>query len=160
MTLNEVPDELQKLPNNDFIVVGLGNKMRGDDSSGVFIAENGLKDFPDKFINAETAIENHIFKITARPEKTIILVDAADFGGKPGDIKIIPLDNLKEMGISTHSLSLKRINIFLSAGERRVFFLGMKPKNCDFESAMTEEVKKSAQNLLSFFREKLSKCTN
>ena len=145
MTPNEFRGELEKLPANDFLVVGLGNEMRGDDKAGVLVAENGAKEFPSKFINAGMSIENYIFKITSRPEKNIIIADAADFGGAPGEIRVMPPENLAEQGISTHSLSLKRINVFFDEAVQRVFFLAIQPRSSALDEAPSDEVQKSAE---------------
>jgi len=161
MIPNDFHGELEKLPDGDFLVVGLGNEMRGDDKAGVLVAEKGAKEFPGNFINAGMSIENYIFKITSRPEKNIIIADAADFGGSTGEIRVIPSENLAEQGISTHSLSLKRISVFFDDAGQKVFFLAIQPKNTAVGEAASDEVRKSAEYILDFFREKLSvKCTN
>jgi len=83
MILSEVPKELHNFLNRDFVVVGIGNEIRGDDGVGVYIVKEAGKVFSDKFINAGMAIENYVFKLTGFSQKRILLIDSVDFGKTP-----------------------------------------------------------------------------
>jgi len=165
----EVPEELHNFLNRDFVVVGIGNEIRGDDGVGVYIVKEAGKNFSDKFLVAGTAIENYVFKITGFPQKRILLIDSVDFGKSPGYMELIPLSALREQGISTHSLSLNKINVFFEEAGKEVMLLGIQGKNTRIGDIISPAVKKSAENILDFFRKKLNdrwglspslKCTN
>ncbi|MFH1957101.1 MAG: hydrogenase maturation protease [bacterium] len=165
----EVPVELHNFLNRDFAVVGIGNEIRGDDGVGVYIAKAAGKIFSGMFLVAGTAIENYVFKITGFLQKRILLIDSVDFGERPGYMKLIPLSALREQGISTHSLSLNKINVFFEEAGKEVMLLGIQGKNMQIGGTMSPDVKKSAENILDFFCKKLNdrrglspslKCTN
>jgi len=147
--------KLDSLINSDFIVVGIGNELRGDDGAGIYIAIEGIKECAGKFIDAGMAIENHIFKITGRNEKLVFIVDALGGDGEAGQIKIIELDKLTSQGISTHSLSLKMIDRFFKEAGQKVYLVGIQASDSSIGSVMCDKVRKSADILIDFFINKL-----
>jgi len=154
--------DLDKIINTDFIIVGIGNELRGDDGAGIYTARKGMKESAGKFIDAGMAIENHIFKITARDEKLVFIVDALSGNGETGEIKVIALDKLDSQGISTHSLSLKMIDQFFKEAGQKVYLVGIQASDSSIGSKMCGKVRKSADAILEFFINKLKelKCTN
>jgi len=42
--------DLDKIINTDFIIVGIGNELRGDDGAGIYTARKGMKESAGKFI--------------------------------------------------------------------------------------------------------------
>ncbi|MBA3052056.1 MAG: hydrogenase maturation protease, partial [Candidatus Omnitrophica bacterium] len=147
--------ELGNIIDTDFIVVGIGNELRGDDGAGIYIAAEGMKECAGKFIDAGMAIENHIFKITAINEKLVFIVDAMGGDGEAGQIKIIELDKLNSQGISTHSLSLKMIDLFFKEAGQKVYLVGIQVSDSSIGSVMCGEVRESADILIEFFINKL-----
>ncbi|MCK4644348.1 hydrogenase maturation protease [bacterium] len=152
MIPSEVAKELQKYSSEDILAVGIGNELRGDDAIGIYIARKGLERFPDKFIDAGMAIENYIFKILGRKEKIILLIDAVDFKGNPGDAAIIPLEDLKEQGFSTHTLSLGKIKQFFLDSEKELILLGIQPENIALGSEMGESIREAGDQILELLR--------
>ena len=148
-------ENLSDIISGDFIIVGTGNELRGDDGAGIYVAREGMKKYADKFIDAGMAIENHIFKITARNEKLVFIVDALGGDGKVGEIKIIELDKLNSQGISTHSLSLKMIDRFFKEAGQKVYLVGIQVSDSSIGSVMCGKVRKSADILIDFFINKL-----
>jgi len=152
----EVPEELHNFLNSVFAVVGIGNEIRGDDGVGVYIVKEAGKNFPGMFLVAGMAIENYVFKITGLPQKKILLIDSVDFGERPGYMELIPLSALRGQGISTHSLSLNKINVFFEEAGKEVMLLGIQGKNTQIGDIISQPVKKSAENIIDFFRKKLT----
>ncbi|PIV19047.1 MAG: hypothetical protein COS41_02305 [Elusimicrobia bacterium CG03_land_8_20_14_0_80_50_18] len=157
-----VLNELNNIIDRDFIVVGIGNELRGDDSAGIYTVKKGMETYSEKFINAGMAIENHIFKITGRDENLVFIVDALSGNGETGQIKIATLDKLDSQGISTHSLSLKMINRFFKEAGKKVYLAGIQASDTSIGACICPQVKKSADELAEFFIGKLRglKCTN
>lgn len=151
----EVPAELPQYLKKDFLVVGLGNELRGDDGIGVYIVKKGREKFPGKFLDGGMTIENYIFKIIDYPEKTDLLIDAVDFNARPGSMKLVQFSELREQGISTHSLSLDKIAWILKEAGKTVLLLGIQGKNVSVGDEISQEVKESADCLLSFLFKKL-----
>jgi len=146
----------------DFLVVCLGNELRGDDGIGTYIAKKGIEKFPQNFIDAGISIENYLFKIINYPQNVIILIDLVDFGEKVGSIKLFYPTELKGQGISTHSLGLnKAVEILRTAG-KEVLILGIQGENVNLGGKISPKVKASAERLLNFLFANLKtniKCT-
>ncbi len=125
------------------VLVGVGNSLRGDDGVGVKIIELlEMKNLPDiLLLNTETVPEAFTDKVTDYKPTHILLLDAANFHGSPGETKLIASDKIGGHAISTHSLPL---NIFISYLEYstsvKTLLLGIQPRNIDFYSEMTPEV--------------------
>ena len=55
-----------------------------------------------KTLRAKVFAENYLGKIVAARPETVVVVDALDFGGPPGDVRVAEPDELAGAGPSTH----------------------------------------------------------
>lgn len=85
----------------EVLVVGCGNVLFKDDGFGpatIDEIEKNLenKPLPDNVmtIDAGTSAPHYLFSLPNPMWKKIIILDIADFGGKPGDIKILSKDEV------------------------------------------------------------------
>lgn len=154
------------------IILGIGNELKYDDGVGPFIIselnklnlnENVL------LINAQTVPENFTGKIRKENPSHIILIDACLMGLNPGDYKIVNEDDFVNIGISTHSMSLSYFVKFLN--QDNILFIGIEPELLelidqdslgsldkdlmDFHGELTENVKRSASEIIEIFGELL-----
>ena len=154
------------------IILGIGNELKYDDGVGPFIIselnklnlnENVL------LINAQTVPENFTGKIRKENPSHIILIDACLMGLNPGDYKIVNEDDFVKIGISTHSMSLSYFVKFLN--QDNILFIGIEPELLelidqdslgsldkdlmDFQGELTENVKRSASEIIEIFGELL-----
>ena len=154
------------------IILGIGNELKYDDGVGPFIIselnklnlnENVL------LINAQTVPENFTGKIRKENPSHIILIDACLMGLNPGDYKIVNEDYFVNIGISTHSMSLSYFVKFLN--QDNILFIGIEPELLelidqdslgsldkdlmDFHGELTENVKRSASEIIEIFGELL-----
>jgi len=98
------------------VFVGLGNKYRQDDSAGlVLLSLLKETDYFKKanFINSGTNPENYLEQILMYGPELVVFIDAARFGGFPGEVKFIEQDQLNSVSISTHAFSIKMIEDFI-----------------------------------------------
>lgn len=71
------------------LILGIGNTLRSDDGLGSILA-NRLKDkVPFKVIDAGTTPENYLEKIVKEKPESMIIIDAVDFGGVPGEFRLL-----------------------------------------------------------------------
>ncbi|MDO5848673.1 MAG: coenzyme F420-reducing hydrogenase, FrhD protein [Methanobrevibacter sp.] len=82
--------------NVETLVVGCGNILYKDDGFGSTVIEELKKYFqenslPDKteIVDGGTGASYHIFTFPETCWKKVIVVDAIDFGGEPGEIRIL-----------------------------------------------------------------------
>jgi hydrogenase maturation protease len=96
--------------------VGLGNPYRGDDAAGLILFDR-LKNSPAlmgaRFIRAEANPENHLQEILDGGAGLVVFIDAARFGGRPGEIIWVDEDRIDSAGVSTHAFSLRAVTDFL-----------------------------------------------
>jgi len=118
------------------------------------VGENVRFKSPDcRVINACTTPENIAqTAIDLKPDK-IILLDAAYFGGRPGELRIIPLELIdKQTVISTHSFPLRvTFSIVKEDTGAELVAIGIEPGSMEFEEGLTPEVKESALRLIEYF---------
>lgn len=132
------------------VILTIGNSLRGDDGVGPYIASKLSSSDVLLIINAECNPENSIDKITAFKPKSIIVIDAADFRGEPGQIELIDKAHIPETTVSTHLIPLKVIaEILYEDTKAEIKFLGIQPKNVNLGTKICEEVKTSADNIIA-----------
>lgn len=91
------------------VYITLGNPLRSDDGVGPYItgkvSDAGNICIRDAGQRPERALD---WAMELRPE-TIIFIDAANFGGEPGEIRRLAREELEESCFSTHRLPLAAI---------------------------------------------------
>jgi len=88
------------------LILGIGNRLCGDDAVGSILAERLMKKVNIPVIDAGDVPENYLGPIEASGADLVLVLDAADLGASPGDLSLIEMDQLKEIGISTHTTNL------------------------------------------------------
>ena len=137
--------------NKPVLIITLGNQFRSDDGVGPYIAvQINQSSKHVTVLNAEDRPENIIDKaLEIKPSKTII-IDAADFEGVPGEIRLIDSKNIPDTSLSTHTLSPKILAALIkSEANSEVFFLGIQPESIQFGERLSEPVKKAARTIIS-----------
>ncbi len=141
------------------VLMGIGNPMRGDDAVGVTIIhrlQNAA--LPGvMLLNTETVPESFIGKVESYNPTHVLLLDAANFGGRPGESKLIDPTQIGLQAVSTHSLPL---TIFISYIEKslgiKVLLLGIQPKLVAFSEDMTPELVEAAERIAGTLHRLLS----
>lgn len=96
MTDEDLPEYCRK----PILVLGCGNVLFGDDGFGPAVVERLKKDYklPDSacVLDIGTGARKILFTLTLGEKKpeNIIIIDAVDFGRKPGEIFEIPLEEI------------------------------------------------------------------
>jgi hydrogenase 3 maturation protease len=142
---------LKPLPGSLTLIISIGNALRGDDGVGHYIAEKlktGIKNLT--VIDASDQPENIIDSaISLKPARTIF-IDAANFEGQSGEARIINPDTINDAIFSTHTFPLQIIAKIIAEDTRAsVYLIGIQPKNLDFGEGLSEEVQKTADEIIS-----------
>ncbi len=137
--LNLTMELLKRLLEKKFLFLGVGNPERGDDGIGTMVVS---KLETEHKLDCGFVPENYTGKIRRMGPEVIIMVDAVDFGGNPGEITITEAENAKGAMLSTHSMPLSIFCKMLP--ESKIYLLGIQPKS--FQS-MTDEIKNSGEAL-------------
>lgn len=147
--------QLNKLREQTAVVLGIGNTLKADDGVGPSICQQlAQKDVCAEVINAGTVPENYIQRIIKKEPGNLVIIDAVDFGGKAGEIRIFGIEDLNRVAISTHTLSPRLfVEMIMQAIKIDVYFIGIQPAQIRLEQDMSEQVKQSAQKLVSILIE-------
>lgn len=145
----EITDLLRPSEGLD-VIICVGNPMRSDDGVGPYIASKIAGSPRLKIFDAGYTPENIIDEVKAVKPDRIIFIDAADFRGKAGEIRMIGEEEIPESGLSTHAIPLKVICGILRADTGSdVRFIGIQPADVSFSEKMSSEVKGAADLLIA-----------
>ena len=141
------------------VLVGVGNPIRGDDAVGPTIIDL-LESTPMPnvlLLNTESVPEAFTGKVEQFNPTHVLMVDAANFRGAPGETKLISGEQIGGQAISTHSLPL---NIFISYIEKslgiKVLLLGIQPLSICLGEPMTEPIEAAAKSVANTLYQILS----
>lgn len=154
--MSALPVEIREAiaPRGRTLLITVGNPMRADDGVGPFVGERVVFKNPEhSVINAYTTPESVAQKaIDLKPDK-IILLDAARFGGRPGELKIIPLEEIgRHAVISTHNFPLGvTFSIVRADTGAELAALGVEPGSMEFSEGLTPPVQETALSLVEYF---------
>jgi hydrogenase 3 maturation protease len=139
------------------VVVGVGNPMRGDDGLGPDIVDRLRSRVEVPLFDCGEVPENFIGAIAQEKPDTVLVLDAADFSGQPGDIGIFSPKAWRGGGISTHGISLRIFADLLSQETgARIFLVSVQPQQIGFGQAMSLPVKEACDRLERFLSSLLS----
>jgi len=136
------------------VVLGIGNELRRDDGIGPVIAQALVKSGKINAIDCATAPENFLGTIKKLKPKKIIMVDACDFGGTPGEFRLFSLAELEKMPwatVSTHTLPLSLMGTLIKKEVGcPVELLGIQPESVVFGEGLSKSVSRAKQKVLDF----------
>ncbi|MEF1311571.1 hydrogenase maturation peptidase HycI [Vibrio mytili] len=124
------------------LLLTVGNNMMGDDGAGPLLAQL-CRENPVGWsvIEGGTMPEDSLHLIRKIQPRRVLVVDAADFGEKAGEVRIIESDTIADMFmVSTHSLPLNFLIDELKTFVPEVKFVGIQPAIVAFSFPMTEMV--------------------
>ncbi|RKZ18594.1 hydrogenase 3 maturation endopeptidase HyCI [bacterium] len=129
------------------VVVGIGNPLREDDYIGCYIAEN-LKDTVVSF-NVEVNPEVFINDIVNENPDTIIIFDAADFGGRPGEVRLIEEGNIDRFTLSSHTIPISFfIHLLKMKTSADIYIIGIQPESTGYREGLSGIVRKTGVDIL------------
>ena len=146
------------------IVLGIGNDIRGDDGLGPYIIhqltdlkESYSDDFDESkidlsnihLINGGSVPENFTGLIKRIDPSHIIVVDATLMNEEAGFIKIVNKEDISNISVSTHSMSLSYLIKYLEQEiDFKLIFVGIQPEIMDLTFELSEVVKDSSDELV------------
>ncbi len=144
-----VADQLSSFVGNHVCVMGIGNRHWHDDGIGSYIAE-ALDDRPDMdVIDAGFIPENHLEEVAARHPDSILMVDATDFGGDPGQTRLIYPEKVSYSGVSTHAGSLRMLAEYMHQRTHApVALLAIQPEDTSAGESLSPAVAETFRDLL------------
>lgn len=130
------------------IILGFGNADRMDDGVGIELV-NFLKKMGYKKAYFEEEVE-----CIPQEENLIIIVDAVDFEGEPGEVRIISLEksNLNK-SLTNHKINFEYLkNLFKG---KKIYILAIQPASTQFSHGLSKEVSFSLNKIINLLSELL-----
>lgn len=130
------------------LIVGVGNRMRGDDAAGCSAARilrSRLKGKDRALVmDCGGVPENFTLDMKRFRPSHILFIDAVDMGLKPGEARLVESEELIGGSLSTHKQSLKLLFAVLNDGIPgvKIKLLGIQPKTIDFGAGISYQVRK------------------
>lgn len=138
-------------------IIGVGMKLKGDDAVGIKVTEKLSADFNNShkiaIFSTGIAPENWIGPISAFNPTHIIVVDAADFGEKPGTLRIIQSEEIGGFNFSTHGMSIGIFADYLFKNLGcSIIILGIQCKTLKFGDEMATEIKDASSRVVNILK--------
>ena len=132
-------------------VLGIGNPLRTDDGLGPFIVENMKTEHRDVFIeNVGSVPEAFARPLAEFGADRVIMVDAADMRKPIGHIELVTKDRIGGITISTHSMPLSFLMMYLedSTGGETIL-LGIQPRSIQFGEGLNPEIEEISREIIN-----------
>ncbi len=136
----------------EWLIIGVGNLLRGDDGVGSLISQELEQSFPDRVIDGQTVPENFLVTVLDRRPKVCLFIDAVDFGGSPGEWGIFSFRSVKGKLPTTHTMSLGPLVSLLEQEGIECWLIGIQPLVTEFGSPVSEAVDQAKKQLLTMLR--------
>ncbi|RLF99329.1 MAG: hypothetical protein DRN49_04555 [Thaumarchaeota archaeon] len=134
-------------------IIGLGNTLRRDDGIGVYVASklrSSLRNVGGvEVIVAEDRVDYAAKELKELKPNLIIVIDAMEFHGSPGEVRIVKLEDIEEPYAYTHRIPIK-IAFKLMGIEAPTYVLGIQIVSRDFGEGLSEEVKVAGDEVVEF----------
>ena len=107
-------------------------------------------------VNGGSVPENFTGLIKKCNPSHIILIDASLMNGEAGEINIVNKDNIVDISISTHSMSLSYLIKYLQLEkEYDILFIGIEPEIMDLSFELSPKIKDSSDMLIKLLFDKI-----
>ncbi|HCR38699.1 MAG TPA: hypothetical protein DIV80_04410 [Synergistaceae bacterium] len=127
-------------------VWGVGSEIMGDDAAGIWAArmvmERGLPWI--RVFLCGVLPENHIAPLRQSPPERLLIIDAADFGGEPGDIRLLGIRDVAGAVLSSHGIPL---GVLLAPFEEKtcIRIIAIQPMYTGLREGLSPPVEKAAR---------------
>ena len=134
-------------------IIGLGNTLRRDDGVGVYVASR-LKNLLGgvrwvEVIVAEDRVDYAAKELEKVNPCLIIVIDAMEFHGTPGEIRVVRLEDVEEPYAYTHRIPMKTIFTLMGI-EAPTYVVGIQVASRDFGEGLSREVKVAGDGVIEF----------
>lgn len=130
-------------------VLGIGNELKCDDAVGLAVVDRLralVDDVSIAIINCRDVPENFTGYLKRFKPACIVLIDATDFGGLPGEARLFDLDDVMSSAVVTHKASLDVLGAYLrlETEATNVFLVGIQPADCDVGDELSPAAAKAS----------------
>jgi hydrogenase 3 maturation protease len=130
-------------------ILGLGEELKADDGVGKYVIDKLKKRKIKHLLLYSNVPENAFTALRKKGIGELTIVDAADFSGKPGEIRIVS-DFKETVRLSTHSTSISKMVDYIkkSIGIKHITIILIQAKSLEFGKEMSPEVKQAGDMVI------------
>ena len=135
------------------VILGIGNTLRSDDGIGSILANRIKGKIPYIVYDSGPNPENYLGKIIKDKPDNIVIIDAVDFGGKPGEFKELEAEDIKTVNLfSTHNASISLTIDYLQNNLKvDIIILIIQPKTIALADTLSPEISDTLGKLEEWF---------
>lgn len=143
-------EKLDKILKGKTMILGIGNVMKGDDGVGPILISRLKGKTEVNLLDCEEVPENYTQPIIEAGPDKIVIVDAADWNGPAGEIRLIDTEEINNISFSTHDSSLRIFINYLKKYLPNVYIviIGIQPTRKGFMDSLSPEVEKTVNELI------------
>lgn len=134
----------------DNVLFAVGSVLRGDDAAGPLLAKMMTRDpLPGwEVVDGGQTPEDELRVVRRLAPKLVVVVDAADMGLAPGEVRRLTAQDVAvNFLITTHALPMTFLLDQLGQTADRVVFLGIQPADTSFFNPLTPAVREAVEQL-------------
>lgn len=133
-----------------YAVLGVGNRLRGDDGAGAVVAERLAAAGLERAIECGGVPENFLGKVERLAPRDVLFVDAVDSGAPPGTVSFFGGEEFQPQAISTHASGLSPLMDFLAArSEVTCWVLAIQPARVGYGEGLSDPVRRAVERIAS-----------
>ena len=132
------------------ILMGIGNMLAGDDGVGALLARQAASKGAPGWLSIPCGTLPEAFAHRVRRERPrlLVIVDAAEMGLPPGEVRLLPKRRLGSAAIGTHGMALRLLVSELEKSAGSVRFIGIQPSRKGLGKCLSAPVRKAKNRLL------------
>jgi len=159
---NKIQQLMMKKPSPRVVVVGIGNRMLGDDAVGPVIARTLRQAVVERpallCLDAGPTPENFTGSILRFQPDMLLMVDAADLNAPPGAIHLLDPYRDQTYQVGTHTLALSVCIHYIQASLHcEVYLLAVQPYTLQPGHGLSTPVRHSARQIIGVLAALLTK---
>ena len=144
------------------IVLGIGNRLGGDDAAGTCVVDiinqrqhktRALLPAEIMAIDGGTAPESYTSVIRRHRPDLLMLIDVADMGLQPGVMRTITPDKISVLSFSTHNIPLSTFISYVEEFCGQILIIGVQPEQTEIGNGLSKAVRKGAKKLAEIILE-------
>jgi len=139
---------LENMLTGTVVIACVGNELRGDDGVGPFISTLIEGSESVHVVNCGETPENYLGVIAGLKPEKVVVIDAAEFGGDPGAIRLVKKSEIMDGGASTHDAILTLFTDFIEHETgAQTFFLAIQPGRMEVGEGLSETVEAAGREV-------------
>ncbi len=138
-----------RLRGRRFGIIGVGNVLKGDDGAGpALIARLAATGAPFPIVDAAEVPENYGGWVEKQALEAVVFADAVIMDARPGEWRVVPVEDLMRSASNTHRLSLHfTIQYLREVWGGEAILIGIQPKSMRLGDPLSPEVEETVRGI-------------